>query len=125
MRYNVLAMLFAFCLVVQGPVLAGEFFLDLPDVPRIAGFVEVEDEGMAFDTAQGRVAEVVAVGQGFSTAAVISFYRDNLPAFGWVENDHDVGGLIFVREGEKLRIVVQNEGDGVLLQMSSSVVVAR
>ena len=68
-------------------------------MPIAAGLEEVPDEGLAFDSAYGRVVTAVARGRA-DIGAVRDFYRRVLPALGWEAEDG--GG--FRRDGARLTI---------------------
>ncbi|MBB4286024.1 hypothetical protein [Roseospira goensis] len=81
---------------------AGAFLAGTEDLPLMAGLRQVAERGVVFETAQGRIVEVYAV--GYLTAERVSaFYRQTLPQLGW---RRIAGGpdLRFHREGEILTL---------------------
>jgi len=78
---------------------AGAFVAGTEDLPLMAGLRQMPDQGVVFETAQGRIVEVFAVGF-LDRARVERFYVDSLPQLGW----RHAGGLTFRREGEVLTL---------------------
>jgi hypothetical protein len=85
------------------------YFEALADLPIAPGLAERPDEALVFDKPDGRIVEVVAFGAA-PMAEVEEFYKQVLPALGWVlsrENRDDRGAeLSFEREGETLRLAI-------------------
>ncbi|OFW82588.1 MAG: hypothetical protein A2018_07700 [Alphaproteobacteria bacterium GWF2_58_20] len=99
-------------LLSLSPVRAGEtaYLSTMEDVPLLPGLFEVPEEGMVFDQPEGRI--VLAVARCESCGEeVASYYGGLLPALGWQTEDAS-GGLVFLRDGERLVIDVQAAVDG-------------
>jgi|GEM_PF-1454572 len=78
------------------------FVPSLPDVPLPKGFEVDPTTGSFFDTAEGRIVDMYAMGyedQGF----IEDFYEDVMGQFGW----QSIGGMNFVKEGEVLSIIFE------------------
>ena len=82
----------------------------LGDVPLMEGLVEDVSQRLVFDKPEGRIVEVVALGQ-LSQSVVQAFYQETLPALGWTANKVD---FLFERDGESLEIVFQ-KNQGILI----------
>jgi hypothetical protein len=82
------------------------FVAGFEDLPLMDKLAPVDDAGIVFDTPGGRIVESYASGK-VSPDAVARFYRETLPALGWVET----APLTFVREGESLGITVEEADD--------------
>lgn len=93
----------ALLVVLAAPTAAQEttFLQDLVDVPLMPGFVEVRDDALYFDKAEGRIAATGALGPA-SPAEARAFYDTVLPQLGWRPGS----GGAFVREGERLEIEI-------------------
>ena len=89
---------------------AGEpaFLQNLNDVPLMPGLYEVIEEGVVFDQPQGRIVEANAAADTRQATEIQSFYSHTLPQLGWKQ----VGPGAFSREGEMLRIAVQEADSG-------------
>lgn len=83
----------------------------LEDLPLMDGLAEDRSAGLIFDKPDGRLVDAFAFGQ-LSADAVRAFYRDTLPELGW----RAVGPLAFEREGERLRIDIENAENGVTVR---------
>jgi hypothetical protein len=80
------------------------FLSEVPDLPLMAGLVEIDDAGVVFDKPEGRIVERYARGE-VAAASVLEFYRLTLPELGWrTENPSR-----FLREGERLEIDILGE----------------
>ncbi len=77
---------------------AAGFISMIEDLPLMPGLVE-EEGGMVFDSAQGRIVQVYAIGW-VSEGEVRDFYDDTLPQLGW----RPYGPGVFRREGEILKV---------------------
>ena len=64
------------------------------------GLVEMEDQALMFDKAEGRIAEVTAVLESGNAADVKAYYAHSLPQFGWIS----VSDTVYKRDGETLAI---------------------
>jgi len=81
------------------------FLSDIEDVPLIEGLNEDKTLAFDFDKIDGRIVEAHAHGR-LRVDQVSDFYLDILPELGWVI----VNDLVFVRDGEVLRIELSKEG---------------
>ncbi len=70
----------------------------LPDVPLMPSMVELDDQSMIFDKAEGRVIESSVLAGDLSEIMVREFYQKALPELGWVE----AGPQRFLRNEEQL-----------------------
>lgn len=78
---------------------ADRYVTGMEDVPLMAGLAPVEVDGVAFDSAGGRI--VIAYARGaVEKASVLEFYRRSLSQLGWRAR----GPASFAREGETLTI---------------------
>jgi hypothetical protein len=82
--------------------------------PIYPGLAEVEDAGVIFDKAEGRVVEALLRGEG-DVDEVRSFYRAALAQTGWRRVMTPCAGdqLVFVREDEILEMAISG-ADGTL-----------
>ncbi len=82
--------------------------------PVYPGLSEVEDAGLIFDKAEGRVIEAQLRGEGDADEARV-FYQVALQQTGWRRVMIPCGGnhLVYVREGELLEMAIAEVG-GVL-----------
>jgi len=87
------------------------FIEDLGDVPLMPGLTVVEDAGMAFDAAAGRIVEVFARGEA-TAEEVGRFYAESLPSLGW----QAAGESIWRREGEVLRLETGRDDAGLFVR---------
>jgi hypothetical protein len=78
---------------------ASRFFSVIEDLPLMPGLREDEDQGLAFDSPQGRIVEAYAVGD-LGQKDVLGFYQAALPQLGWRETEQGT----FVREREVLKV---------------------
>lgn len=95
----------------QGEQEESRFIEDLGDVPLMPGLTVVEDAGMAFDAAAGRIVEVVARGEA-AAEEVVRFYAESLPPLGWSA----AGERIWRREGEVLRLEIGRDDGGLYVR---------
>ena len=77
-------------------------------MPIAEGLEEIPGEGMAFDSAYGRVVTAVARGRA-DIGAVRDFYRRVLPALGWEAE----AGDSYRRDGARLTIELRGHGGSV------------
>ena len=100
---------FSLAALVAGslPALAADRFVSvIEDLPLMQGLEENENAAVAFETAGGRIAEAEARGN-VTPAGARGFYRSVLPQLGWkmiAEGD-------FQRDGERLKVVIEPDGD--------------
>ena len=78
---------------------AGAFLAAIEEVPLMAGLTEEKTPALDFDKPDGRLVETYAHGEVAAEEAA-EFYRAVMPEFGW----QNIDGLVFLREGEMLRI---------------------
>ena len=78
---------------------AAAFLAAIEDVPLMAGLAEERTAALDFDKPDGRLVEAYAYGEVRAEDAA-AFYTVVMPEFGW----RNIGGLVFSREGEMLRI---------------------
>ena len=94
--------------LAPGPAAATEFLSSLKDMPIPAGFREIEDDQIKFDTPNGRIISTHAVGKGL-VSAVRKFYMGSLPQLGWQTLDKDR----YKRDGEILRLTFRQKSSQV------------
>lgn len=117
---------FMLVLVLGAPMQAngagheGASFLSvIDDLPLMAGFVETDD-GVQFESPQGRIVDVSAILASPSTAGnvgpkqVSKFYENALPQLGWKK----IGPGTYEREGEVLKITIALPDEGLRLVFS-------
>jgi len=75
------------------------------DLPLMAGLSEAPDQGVIFDTPDGRIVEAYASGP-VGAETVRKFYQVTLPQLGWAQ----AGPGQFVREGEQLTVEILDPG---------------
>jgi len=105
------------CMILLGALLPGSggfqaqaaerFVSVIEDLPLMDGLRENENAAVAFETAGGRIAEAEARG-GIAPARVRGFYAQVLPQLGWTA----LGEGLYRRERERLKVVVESDGDG-------------
>jgi hypothetical protein len=91
------------------------FVAGVEDLPLMPGLRQIEDAGTVFDSAGGRIVEAYAVGQ-VEQSAVEDFYAESLPQLGWTI----VGGSVFSRAGETLKLEFQREAEQLTVHFSLS-----
>ncbi len=109
-----LVLLMAPVVVAAGEEGNPQFFNTLQDVPLMPGLVEMLDESVMFDKPGGRIAESAAASRALAVQEIEGFYRDTLPQLGW----SPVGGNVYVRGGEKLRIALEEQNGYSVLYVS-------
>jgi len=83
MAVRLASLLIGLALFWPGQAYAGPAFLrNLTDVPLMAGLTENPNQGLVFDTAEGRVIEAVAEG-AVKGGQVRDYYAAALPELGW------------------------------------------
>jgi len=105
------------CVLLLGAVLPGagifhavaadRFVSVIEDLPLMDGLRENENAAVAFETAGGRIAEAEARG-GIAPERVRRFYAEVLPQLGWTP----LGEGLYRRERERLKVIVESDGDG-------------
>ena len=85
-----------------------DFVSLMDDVPLMAGLAEQDDTAIYFDTPQGRLVKVTALGS-MTAAALMAYYQNSLPALGW-RVKRQKPDLVFEREGEFLMLTIHNKG---------------
>ncbi|HOO81614.1 MAG TPA: hypothetical protein PK513_03835 [Alphaproteobacteria bacterium] len=91
-----------------------QFFEVLDDVPLMPGLIELPERSMSFDKPGGRVVESVAEMAAMSVDSVRAYYASVLPQFGW----NPVGGDQFIRNGERLEMMFEDEAGIIILRLS-------
>ncbi len=104
------ALLLALLFLVPAPpgaIAADGFVSVIEDLPLMEGLAENENAAVTFDSAGGRIAEAEARGNA-DPADVRRFYADVLPQLGW----QAVSDGLYERERERLKLVIEADGDG-------------
>lgn len=91
------------------------FLSRLEDMPLVPGLSEDAGSGVSFDTAAGRIVEAFARGN-VTERQVLDFYRETLPQLGWIAESPTE----YSRGGEKLRIAVTPDEQGMVVRYSLS-----
>lgn len=78
------------------------FVPSLPDVPLPKGFEVDPNTGSFFDTAEGRIVDMYAMGYE-DQEFIEDFYNQVMGQFGW----QNAGSMNFVKEGEVLSIIFE------------------
>jgi len=90
----------------SGETSSGEtvvYLSGVDDLPLMAGLEEAPDQGVIFDTPDGRIVEAYASGP-VDAGRVREFYQTSLPQLGWSQT----GPGQYVREGEQLTLEILN-----------------
>lgn len=88
------------------------FFDTLYDVPIMPGMEEIPDMALSFDKPDGRIAQAGATVDLIKEEAIIAFYQESLKQMGWQKR----GANAYVREGEKLEILIEKTGTSQLVR---------
>jgi len=83
----------------------------IPDVPLLPQMVELEDEALVFDKAEGRVVESAVYTDKIDENQALGFYKKVLPELGWqaVETQR------FLRNDEQLIVKWEKvQGGGII-----------
>jgi len=91
----------AFLVLAPIAAQAEAFLAGLEDIPLMEGLVSNADEGVIFDTPEGRIAEATASGT-IKGQDILEFYRTTLPQLGWMPDSKDR----FKREQETLSLYI-------------------
>lgn len=91
---------------------AAEFFASIEDLPLPDGFVELEGDGMVFESPAGRIVTAVARGSA-SPETVRAFYRGALPPLGWERRGVDR----YQRDDEQLSFAFEPSGKALILRV--------
>lgn len=83
------------------------FLQSISEVPLMPGLKELPDQSLVFDKPEGRVVEVLALGERIDSESIRRFYAQTLPRLGW----KPLPGEAFVREGENLALKI-SQGEG-------------
>lgn len=83
------------------------------DLPLMQGLNELTERRTVFNSASGRIAEIVAQGK-VAAAAVAKFYADTLPQLGWEK----APGGSYRRGDEVLKIEIAEGADGVTVRFA-------
>jgi hypothetical protein len=90
----------------SGSAPATAVFLEgVEDLPLMPGLSQLDNAGVAFDAAAGRIVVLWAVGS-VTQAAVVEFYDATLPELGWAAT----GQHRFRREDEDLQLDFFGDG---------------
>ena len=81
------------------------FFMNLNDIPLMAGMEELPDHTLIFDKPGGRIIESAMVVQNLDRKSIESFYDQTLPQLGWIRSDQNS----FIRRNEKLYLDIEEE----------------
>ncbi len=95
---------------------AAAFFSAVDDLPLAPGLSEAVEQGVEFDSPEGRIVMAVAIGAAGEKpglAEVQAFYREALPPLGW----RLVSGDTYWREGERLTLHVDKDGGRVTVRI--------
>jgi hypothetical protein len=84
-------------------------------MPLLPGLSEDTSSGVSFDTAGGRIVEAIARGN-VTEREVLDFYRQALPQLGWTAES----ATEYRRGGEKLRIELESDEQGLVVRYSIS-----
>ena len=85
------------------------------DLPLMQGLNELTERRTVFNSASGRIAEIVAQGR-VAPDVVVKFYADTLPQLGW---EKPPGGS-YRRGDEVLKIEIAEGTDGVTVRFAIS-----
>lgn len=85
------------------------------DLPLMQGLDELAERRTVFNSASGRIAEIVARGR-IAADAVAKFYADTLPQLGWEK----ASGGSYRRGDEILKIEIAESADGVTVRFAIS-----
>ena len=99
-------------LIAPYAALSQSFFQSIEDLPLAPGLTEAVNEGISFDSPQGRIATALARGAG-DWEGYRRFYETALPALGW---ERRAPG-IYRRDGEVLRLEFRSRGSRVEVQI--------
>ncbi|MFT5440395.1 MAG: hypothetical protein ACI9MJ_002267 [Alphaproteobacteria bacterium] len=104
----------AFSPAAVSPVAAAERFLSvIDDLPLMPALTEIAGSAVTFSKPGGRIVEVAATGKT-EMARVLVFYARTLPQLGWRSD----GAAIWQRDGERLSLAIQANGDALVVQFS-------
>lgn len=93
-----------------------QYLSALPDIPLMQGMRKIEDSGIVFDKAEGRIIEESVLAPGLSEKAIKNFYSSTLPALGWTGK----GAQRFLRNGEQLIVNLEKVQDSGVVRFSVS-----
>jgi len=91
------------------------FVSGIADLPLMPGLSEQPEQAVVFENHNGRIVRATAIGH-LAKPAVQQYYRDALPALGWLA----AGADRFVREGELLRLELVTGDRGLAVRFSLS-----
>lgn len=100
----------AMAISIAAAAQAAEFFAAIEDLPLPPGFVELEADGMVFESPAGRIVSAVARGPG-TAEGVRAFYRGALPPLGWEVRSADR----YRRDEEQLSFTFEPAQGGTLI----------
>jgi hypothetical protein len=79
---------------------AFSFFQTINDVPVMPGLLELDEDAVIFDKAEGRIAKGSAVGKYVEIEDIHRFYAQTLPQLGWQQKNPGY----YVRDDEYLKM---------------------
>ena len=89
-------------------VLKAQSFSELTDIPFMDGMVESADDWMQFDSPEGHILQTRVQIKGQTKEDVIDFYRETLPAVGWM---YDRSAGYFTRDNDVLTLTFERDGN--------------
>ncbi len=92
---------------------APEFFTLIPDLPLMPEMIELEEQNLIFDKADGRIIESQALLENGDMKAAQKFYADALPQFGWIAQGHDS----YQRGKENITFHYEQDGTALLISL--------
>ena len=107
-RYRLHSLLLAVAFVLASTGLQAQSFTELTDIPFMDGMTEITDDWMQFDSPEGHILQTRAKITGKSKTDVIDFYRETLPAVGWM---YDEKAGSFTRDGDILTVTFERNGN--------------
>lgn len=107
-RCRIRRILWAFLLLFVPLGVKAQSFTELTDIPFMDGMVENVDDWMQFDTPEGHILQTRAQIKGQSKTDVVDFYRETLPAVGWIYNEK-LG--TFARDEDVLTVTFEQNGN--------------
>jgi|GEM_PF-3255298 len=92
---------------------APKFLTLIPDLPLMNGMIELEEQNLIFDKADGRIIESQIILENSTIDKAQNFYRAALPQFGWIA----VGNNNYKRDQEMITFYYEQDGSTVLLNL--------
>lgn len=105
------------CSGTAGVASTTQFFQGLPDIPVAAGVRPLPEGAIVFEKPGGRIVQLICtIDTPNSETEILDFYRQALPAFGWVpRSTHS-----YNRDGETLSFVFRTENRQTYMDISVS-----